>query len=183
MIGLFIGSFNPPTLAHLKICLKLKDDFTKIVLVPVNSKDKELISLNNRINMLEILKMKYDFLEIDNIMQNYSFLDYHIIDLLKEKYQNVKIIIGSDLLDKIDTFDNYKYLLENYSFVVIARYHYDAKSIIKKKYTSYQNKFNIIKFNNNTSSTMARELLKNKQDTKNVLDKDVLNYIIKHELY
>ena len=26
MIGIFIGSFNPPTIAHLEICLKLKNE-------------------------------------------------------------------------------------------------------------------------------------------------------------
>ena len=40
MIGLFIGSFNPPTRAHMDICLKLKNKFNKIVLVPVSSKEK-----------------------------------------------------------------------------------------------------------------------------------------------
>ena len=51
MIGLFIGSFNPPTKAHIDICQKLKHSFSKIVLVPVNSKDKKLIDIHKRIEI------------------------------------------------------------------------------------------------------------------------------------
>lgn len=183
MIGLFIGSFNPFTLAHLEICLKLKNDFKKIVLIPVNSKDKDLIDLSFRIKMLEIIKEKYPFLVLDDIMKDYSYLNYSIIDKLNEKYQNIKIIIGSDLLDKIDSFDNYNYLLDKYSFVVIERENYDAKRIIQNKYFNYQDKFLIISFNNNISSTKVRKLLKNNQDTIKFLDQDILDYIKKHHLY
>ena len=41
MIGLFIGSFNPPTMAHLNISLLLLDKLEKVVFIPVNSKEKE----------------------------------------------------------------------------------------------------------------------------------------------
>ena len=113
MIGLFIGSFNPPTLAHLKICLKLKKRFSKIIFIPVNTKNKDLVSLNHRINMLNLYKMQYPFLDIDSIMNDYSYFDYRILDLLKKKYGNVKIIIGSDILDNLDKYDNKDYILDN----------------------------------------------------------------------
>lgn len=182
MIGIFIGSFNPPTLAHLGICKKLKSNFKKIVLVPVNSKDKELVSFTSRVDMLNILTRQYRFLEISDIMKNYSYLNYRIIDLLRNKYHNIGIIIGSDLLEKLDTFDNYQYLLENYVFYVIPRDD-DINKIINQKYFDYQDKFKIIKFNSNISSTMARNNLKNNLDTKNILDKDVLSYIREKHLY
>ena len=183
MIGLFIGSFNPPTLAHLEIVLKLSKEFERIVLVPVNSKDKYLININHRIKMLEIYRNKYNFLVIDDIMKNYSYLNYRIIDLLKNKYGDVKIIIGSDLLDKISSFDNYSYLLSHYSYVVIERDECDAKNIIKSKYNLWKDKFKVIKFNNTSSSTKVRELLKNNKNIENILDLDVFEYIKKHHLY
>ena len=183
MIGLFIGSFNPITCAHLEICLELSKQFSKIVMVPVNSKDKKLININYRIDMLNILKSKYSFLEIDDIMKNYSYVNYCIIDLLKEKYGNIKIIMGSDLLDKLDTFENFEYLLKKYSFVIIKRNKYDPDNIIRKKYLNYKNKFTIVDFNNSISSTLVRHLLKYNKSTKNVLDSSVLDYIKKHELY
>ena len=182
MIGIFIGSFNPPTIAHLEICNKIKNNFKKIVFVPVNSKDKHLVSIRDRINMLEILVRKNNFLEVSKIMQDYSYLNYRIIDLLKEKYGNIVLIIGSDLLDKLSSFDNYEYLLENYHFYVISREE-DINEIIKNKYIDYKNKFTIVEYHSDISSTMARKYLNNNYDTINILDKDVFDYIKDNILY
>ena len=183
MIGLFIGSFNPPTLAHLEICLNLAKNLKKIVLIPVNSPDKELIDLDERINMLSIYVKKYPFLIVDNIMKKYSYLNYRIIDILKNKYQNITIIMGSDLLDQLSSFDNYEYLLNNYSFIIVERENFKAKDIINKKYWRYKNHFTIINYHSNISSSLARKLLKNGGRIENVLDLDVLDYIQKHDLY
>ncbi len=183
MIGLFIGSFNPPTLAHLKIALKLKNRFSKIVFVPVNSKDKNLIDIKKRIMMLNIYTNRFSFLEIDDIMNNYSYLNYRIIDLLKEKYLNVEIIMGSDLLERFNHFDNYEYLLDNYCYVIIPRNGIDTDKLIKEKYLKYQNKFTILDYQNDVSSTMARERLKENKELKNIIDQDILDYIKKNDLY
>ena len=182
MIGLFIGSFNPPTKAHIEICEKLEKEFKKIVLVPVNSKDKYLVSIRDRVNMLTILTRKYNYIEVTDIMKNYSYLNYRIIDLLKSIYGNISIIIGSDLLDKLDTFENYEYLLNNYKFYVLTREN-NTNKIINKKYFNYKDKFKVIEFNSNISSTMARCHIEKNLDTKNILDSDVLNYIKEHNLY
>ncbi len=183
MIGLFIGSFNPPTLAHLSICLKLKSDFEKIVFVPVNTKDKNLVALKKRFNMLMVYCHKYSFLSVDNIMEKYSYFDYRILDLLKDKYRYVKIIMGSDLLFNLDKFDNYEYILNNYSFVIITRNLYDAKKIIHDKYFNYQKHFKICNYISDCSSTKVRDLIYNKKDTKDYLDVDIASYIKKEHLY
>ncbi len=182
MVGLFIGSFNPPTLAHLKICLKLKKRFSRIFFIPVNTKNKNLVSMHHRINMLMIYKRKYPFLDIDNIMENYSYFDYRILNLLKKKYGNIKIIIGSDTLDNLDKFDNKDYLLDNYNFIVIER-DISAKNIIMQKYQKYIKHFEIVNYHLDISSTRARELIKNNKSTKNILDEEIKNYIINNCLY
>ena len=115
-MALFIGSFNPPTLAHLNIALSLKKCFHKIIFIPVNSKSKELVNYKHRVNMLSIYKKKYSFIEIDEIMKNYSYFDYRILDILNKKYHDNNVIIGGDLLKNLKYFDNYEYLLENYIF-------------------------------------------------------------------
>lgn len=183
MIGLFIGSFNPPTLAHIEICLKLKNDFSKIVLVPVNSNNKELVDLNTRIEMLNIIKNKYSFIEISSIMKNYSYLNYRIIDLLNTEYKNINIIMGSDLLENFCLFDNYKYLLEKYSYTIIPRNNIDVNKLINDKYKEYQDKFRIIDYQSNISSTLVKKNLKEKNNVESLLDQDVLKYIKKNHLY
>ena len=162
--------------------MKLKKEFNKIIMVPVNSPDKYLISFKNRVNMLNILTKKYNYLEISNIMKNYSYLNYRIIDLLKEKYGSISIIIGSDLLEKLDSFENYQYLLDNYCFYVLTR-NTNVDELINKKYLSYKDKFKVIEFNNDISSTMVRNYLEDNLDTKDILDKDIFNYIKEHNLY
>ena len=183
MIGIFIGSFNPPTLAHLSICLDLKNRYKKIVFVPVNSQSKYLASFNDRINMLSIYKRKYSFLEIDNIMHDYSYLNYRILDLLKKKYGNIELIIGSDILEKIPTFDNYEYLIENFKYLIVTRFKVDVEQIIKERFLDYQNNFKVFKFDSDISSTKARELIKKDEDTKGILDKDVYLYIKNKQIY
>ncbi len=183
MVGLFVGSFNPITLAHIEICLKLKDKFSKIVLVPVNSRDKELISINTRIEMLNIIKNKYPFIEISDIMKNYSYLNYRIIDILSDEYEDINIIMGSDLLEKFTNFDNYEYLLNKYSYTIIPRDNIDLNKLINDKYFNYKNKFNVIDYQSNISSTIIRRKLNNKENISNMLDKDVYEYIKKNDLY
>ncbi len=183
MIGLFIGSFNPPTMAHLEICLKLKNNFSKIVLVPVNSNDKRLIDIKKRIAMLNILKSKYPFLEISNIMQNYSYLNYRIIDLLNEKYGSFSIIMGSDLLEKFDLFDHYEYLLSKYHFTIIPRANIDSNKIICSKYSKFYDKFTILDYQSIISSTLVRNNLKENKSVEGLLDKSILKYIKDNDLY
>ena len=133
--------------------------------------------------MLNIIASKNDKIIVDDIMKDYSYLNYRIIDLLKDKYQNVSLIMGSDLLDKFDTFDNYEYLLNNNHFIIIERDGYLCSSIIEKKYASYQDKFTIINYHSNISSTKARNILRENGNIKNILDQDILEYIQKHDLY
>ena len=73
-------------------------------------------------------------------------------------------------------------MLEKYDFCIISR-NDTVSNLINKKYLKYKNKFKIIDYHNNTSSTMVRDFLKNNQDTKNILDKDVFNYIKENHLY
>ena len=183
MIGIFIGSFNPPTKAHYEICLKLQKKYSKIILVPVNSTSKHLVSIYDRINMLRVYTHKNPFLDIDDIMKNYSYFNFRVLDLLKNKYQKIDIIIGSDLLKNIKYFDNYEYILKNYHFIILTRDNHDVQKIIKENYLKYQDSFEIMEYHNNLSSSLVRERIKNKDNYKDFLDKDINEYIMKHHLY
>lgn len=183
MVGIFIGSFNPPTLAHLEIALKLKNRYEKVVFVPVNTRYKHLLSMEDRVNMLRIYGIKYPFIEISNIMEKYSYLNYRIVDILKRDYSNIELIIGADLLDDLVNFDNYIYLLENYHFLVVTRNKIDTKKIIKDMYFKYQDKFTILNYSSGISSSMAREYLREKKSVATILDKDIYMYIKNKGIY
>ncbi len=183
MVGLFIGSFNPPTKAHLDICLMLKDSFEKIVFVPVNTTEKHLVSFKKRVDMLNIYVRRFPFLEISSIMNQYSYFDYRILNLLKERYHDVEIIIGSDILANLSKFKAKDYLLENFIFHVITREKYNAEEIIKREYQDYQDKFYLHEYHSDISSSLCRDLIKKKQDLKNFLDDEIFSYIEENDLY
>ena len=183
MIGLFIGSFNPPTLAHLKICLKLKKEFKKIVFVPVNSRIKNLVSFKRRCDMLNILRREYSFLDIDYVMEKYSYFDYRILDILKKKYHDIKIIIGSDVLSDLPKFNNYEYLVSKFQFVVITRDKIDINMIIDEHFKKYKKNFTVCNYLIDVSSTKARELINKNQSVEGILNKNVYAYIKENHIY
>lgn len=182
-MALFIGSFNPPTKAHLKIALEIRKYLDKIIMIPVNNHDKHLISIKDRINMLAFYQKKYSFIKVDDIMKNYSYFNYHILDLLCQKYNDYNIVIGSDILKKLNAFENSEYILNKYHFYVVTRNGDDVKKIINNDYLDYNDKFKIIDMNFDCSSTIARETIKNKGNLNKILDKDVISYIRNNHLY
>ena len=91
--------------------------------------------------------------------------------------------MGSDLLEKLIYFDNYEYLLSNYNYTIVPRGNIDTEKLINDKYNKYKDKFRIIDFNSDTSSTLAKQLLKENKDTSDVLDTDIYNYIRENNLY
>lgn len=184
--GIFIGSFNPPTKAHFEIShLLYKNNYVnQIVFVPVNSNKKELIDLDKRIEMLDIYTKKYDYLSVSRIMKdsNASF-NYRILNKLSNDYENISIIMGSDLLEKFNSFDNYQQMLEKYHFIIISRFNIDSLSLIKKYYQDYIDKFTIINYRNDFSSSLVREKIRNKETIKPIVEDEIIEYLIKNNVY
>ena len=182
-MALFIGSFNPPTKAHLLISLKLHEEFKKIIFIPVNSKRKNLVNMINRLEMLLIYHRKYSFIIVDDIMKDYSFFDYRILDILKNKYHDNNIIIGSDLLKELCNYDQYEYILKNYNIYVIVRDNENVLKIINNTFYKYIDKFKIINLDIPISSTMVRMMIKKQEKLEDVLDNDIISYIHEKHLY
>lgn len=179
MIGLFIGSFNPPTKAHIEIGnLILKQKLVdRIIYIPVYN-EKKLLDLNTRINMLNLVINSN--MEVSSIMNNYHYFDYNVLKKLKEKYTNIKIIMGSDLLLKLKDFNNLNQLLE-FNYIIVPRFNINILEEINKYYPNYQNHFEILNYSSDISSTNVKNSLE--KNINNGLDKKVYDYIIKNNLY
>jgi nicotinate-nucleotide adenylyltransferase len=93
------------------------------------------------------------------------------------------LIIGADNLIELNTWKNYKYLLENCYFIVYKRNELDISSHINKYFTNYSNKFIIKSQLDNVSSTLIRERIRNNLPINNYLNIKVADYIAKHNLY
>lgn len=188
-IGIFVGSFNPPTKAHLEIgeLLLNKKTVNKIIYVPCNNSEKSnLIDIKMRYKLLQEMikcnsKMFVDDIKLNDKNKDFTYKD---IDKLKNKFLNdIYIIIGSDNLDKLSTWQNYQYLLKNYYFIVINRSKNSDLTTIINKYKQYKDKFITISYNNDISSTKTREMISKNEDLSNVLDDNVIKYIKNNNLY
>ena len=186
-IGIFGGSFNPPHNMHKNIALSLikKNYLDKVIYVPTGNKYNkiDLIDVSHRIKMLEVMVKDNDNLEVSNYEEKKELIyTYQTLDYFKNMYKNDEIyfICGSDNLNKITTWKNYKYILGNYKLLVIKRNNDNLDDIIKKL-----NSNNILIANihsEDISSTDIRKDLKNKKNNLKI-NEEVLKYIKRNNLY
>ena len=184
--GIFIGSFNPPTKAHLEIAKLLYNEklVEKIVFVPVNNDKKDLVSIEHRINMLNEYCNDFNYLEVSNIMKTYpNNFNYLVLEDLSIKYNDLYIIMGSDLLNNFHNFDNYLYMLEKYHFIIIPRGNIDINSLINNYYGDYKNKFIILNYYSDISSSLVRLNINNERVASEMTDNHILDYIKENNLY
>ena len=102
-LGIYVGSFNPVHNGHLKVINYLLENNLVdkvLVLATPNYWDKQdLIDVKDRINMLKFFET--DNIIIDSIHNNYPYT-YQVIDSIKKDYKDeLYLIIGSDILEKL----------------------------------------------------------------------------------
>ncbi|MGL5520175.1 MAG: nicotinate-nucleotide adenylyltransferase [Metamycoplasmataceae bacterium] len=140
-IGLFGGSFNPITKAHLEIAeetiKELNLDFLYFIPanINVNKKKIKLVDGNQRIKMIELVlkdKMKVSDFELKRKGISYT---YKTIEYFKNKFPLAELffIIGNDNLKNLNDWKNIDYISENCKIVVCKRGEW-KKHINFKKY-------------------------------------------------
>lgn len=191
-IGIFGGCFNPPHKMHKNIALELINNnyLDKIIYVPTGNiyNKKDLVSDIDRYNMLKIVCESNDNLEVSdyefktNLTYTYQTLNYFKSIYPKD---DIYFICGADNLNQIETWREYKYILENYKFIVINRNAINLDNLVNK-YENY--KGNIVIANIKTgelSSTDIRDNLNNSntKEILNYIDLEVYKYIKEKGLY
>lgn len=189
-IGIFGGSFNPPHKMHESIARQLidKNILDKVIFVPTSNfyPKAGLISDEARFEMLSLMtkdKEEYDVskYEFGRLTYTYQTLEYFKDE---NKDDEIYFICGSDNLEYIDTWREYKKILGEYKLIVIPRKH-DMENLLNK-YQEYRNNIIIAELDNNyLSSTLVRQYLKEEkyEEVKEYINENVLNYIIKNNLY
>ena len=179
--GLFVGSFNPITKAHVNIARHLvnKKIVNKIILVPVINNDKKLEKLIDRINMINLVIDNKNYL-VSDIMNNYSKFNYKVINELNKSYKDLYLIMGFDLIKKFKSFDNYLDLINNYHLIVVNRdvTYKEMYKYIHKEFGDYLDKFILIDYHSRLSSSSWK---KNHNDS--IINKKILDYINENNLY
>lgn len=185
-IGVYVGSFNPPHLGHIKIVNYLLDNYLdKVIIVPTgNYWDKvNLIDIEHRIEMLKFYENDQILIDKENNDVKYT---YQVLENIKNNYSldTLYLILGADNIVNFDKWKNYQELL-TYNLVIINRddidiYYYLNELNKKDKYIITKSLPNI-----DISSTFIRNCIKdnNYQQLDDKIDKKVLKYIITNNLY
>ncbi len=185
-IGLFGGSFNPPSNIHINLAKEVirKFNLEKVLFVPVGDyyNKASLVPAKHRYNMLKLATRGETNLEIENTTLNTKDKLYAIdtFKILKQKYKsdNLFFIMGSDNFRKMPEWKDFEELINNYNIIVIER---------ERKSVRNQNRKNILEFIPENlykmNSTRIREMIKNNEFVEDLLDEDVYKYIKENKLY
>jgi len=187
--GLFFGSFNPIHNGHIGIANYILD-FTEVdelwfVVSPHNPlKDEK--SLAPDFHRLEMVKLaipnnenRMMVCDIEMSMPKPSYT-IDTVNTLNSKFPEKRfvIILGSDSIENIEKWKDYKELLSSYEIMVYPRFGSDTKSL-KKKHSL--NIINAPLFN--FSSTSIREHLIKGENVSNNIPDNVYQYIVEQGLY
>ena len=184
-IGVFVGSFNPVHKGHIKIANYIieKQLVDKVLIIPTgNYWDKtDIIDIKHRIKMLE--NYETDKILIERELNNLQYT-YQVIDELKKRYPDDELclIMGADNIVSFDKWKNYEELLK-LELIIYTRNNLDIRHYLEKigkkdKYIVLDDVESI-----KISSTKIREVINEFYELENYMDKEVLDYIIKNNLY
>lgn len=195
-IVIFGGTFNPPTRAHLDIATEALYylDAEKVLFVPVSDlykKDDVEISYH-RVNMLNLAignfrRLEIDFTEVDAVKLTYT---YETVEKIKSQYQDKELflLIGADNLEDFKNWKNQRSIMENCSLLVVNRNNSSIDEIIESNEILTEFKDKIIEApieEIEISSTEVRNRIASGEleGLENLVDKEVIDYIIENKLY
>ena len=198
-IGILGGAFNPIHIGHIEIAKAVLEhlNFDEIwFLVSYNPPHKELIDandFNHRCNMVKLAienDDKFILKDLEYKLYNDKIFDinssYNVMSYITKEYPyyDFSLIIGYDELLDIESWKNYKELLNNYKFIIVKRQNYILnKSFIDKLINDYNLKYDLLDINiTDCSSTDIRNNINDDKYTKYLSD-NVWKYIKDNRLY
>lgn len=186
-IGLLGGTFNPVHLGHLKLAEEsIKAlNLDKLILIPANItplrvKD-EIISSNDRYEMLKLAVEGYDKLEVSRVEIDRNGISY-TIDTVMALSKQVKedtdffFIIGSDLLSELKKWKDFDEIRKLAAFIVVRRPDFPVSKDEKNIPILDINALDI-------SSAEIRKKIKNNRNYDDLVPPKVYSYILKKRLY
>lgn len=194
-IGFFGGSFNPLTIAHINLAIKIVNvcKLDKLIFVPIGDfyKKKDLIIFKHRYNMIKVACSVNKYLDVLDIEDNQKTKLYAIdtFEIIRKQYINddIYFIMGTDNLEKIESWKDYNNLITQYKYIILERKENAFYDILKNNVDIKEHKDNFIVVSdykyNNISSTLVRENIKKNEDISNLVPKEIETYIKENNLY
>lgn len=185
MIIVFGGTFNPVTIAHEKIVLKIKEEFNpkKVIILPTGDSytwKKDFVSFSHRFEMLK-LSFKDELFVVSDLENNEDFKGtYQSLLELKRKYnEEIYFLLGADNLLYINKWINYEKIIKEFKLIVVKRDNISISKYIRNNFPNEKDNFKIISFNMPLSSSIFRSNPKEKS----LVNKEVYDYIVRNNLY
>lgn len=174
---IFGGSFNPVTKAHILIAGHLVNKFNpeRLVFLPVgNDYDKpELVEFEHRFNMLKLISGgKIDVSDYEGKHEYKG--TYNTLNNLP--YDDMYFVIGNDNLRSISSWNNIFELIRDYKFIIVNR---PGCILDLSIFKGFEDRFIIVDDIEIDMSSSDYRKTKNP----NLLDREVSDYIEKHQLY
>ncbi|MCF7930870.1 MAG: nicotinate (nicotinamide) nucleotide adenylyltransferase [Acholeplasmataceae bacterium] len=185
MLIVFGGSFNPPTIAHLKIVKKLLSTYhgSQVLLLPVGNDylKPELIDIKHRIEMLHLLTLNLHDVVISDMEATRAYKGtLASLRELQKKDSDIRFVIGLDNLLKVKKWIKYQELLADFPLIVMNRNGGITKEEAHEAFKGIDHDFTFIDFDEDISATDAR-LYKEKRNE--LLTEEIQAYILKNHLY
>lgn len=184
-VALFGGSFNPIHNSHISIIKELLKrklvDEVWVIPCKKHAFNKNFAPAKHRVKMIKLAIKNIKNARINRVELNYRGTTYTIKTIKKLKSKHLHRFfwtIGSDVLNEIKIWQDYKKLLEEIEFIVFKRKGYPIikvrglkiANLIKKKETG-------------TSSTEIRKRVKEGKSLKGLVPLSIKEYIEKESLY
>lgn len=195
-IGLYGGTFDPIHIGHLIVMENTLNymDLDKIIVLPSanppHKKDKKKTPTHIRVDMVKEAIKDNDRLVLSTFESDDESVVYthETLNHFKEKYPDHEFyyIMGEDSLMSIDTWVNYKKIL-NDKLIVFARSNIDKNSPLVRKVNEVKKDneqiYLINNLNVNISSTLIRSLIKKDKSIKYLVPDSVIKIIEENNLY
>ena len=126
-IGVFVGSFDPPHLGHVRamdylIDKSYVDEVLVIATMPYWHKTN-LTSLDDRLNMLKLVK--HEKIRVDE-KYNYVTYTYEILEELKKDGNDYFLVIGEDNAQSLHLWKRYD-IIKTFPLIILGRKGYEFK--------------------------------------------------------
>lgn len=194
---IFGGTFNPIHLAHIEMIEEVaKLSFVDKVLVvptripPHKNTDNDFLDGNTRLSMCKIATKHIEKVECSDIELKLKDKSYTVntIDALKRENPQTEyaLLIGGDMLASFTEWYKFEEILNEVSIICVNRNTVDRNEFLNYVENLKNMGADIFQLNIKTppiSSSLVRQRIKQSEDVKQYLTKDVINYITKNNLY
>ena len=188
-MGLFGGSFNPITNAHLQVAEKalIQADLDGVILIPAGypyfKSQKDMASKEDRFAMCELATMFDPNIGVSAIELNRLGPSYTSETIAAFKSccptEEFFFIVGGDKLEEIPKWHDVESVYSNCSFIVIKRNEIAIPEEVKPHISFILDAVD----GRDISSTGVRKRVNAHQPIKNLVPPSVLKYIKQHKLY